>query len=174
VLGEEVPPAPPNVPPLEKQDKKAVENLTLRQRTELHRTNAVCANCHKILDPIGFGLENFDAVGQWRSEDSYVATNAMGKPDPKTKKTWTIEPAATLHNGPAFHDYFGLRDVIASKQDAFARGFSSALIEYALGRPCGFSDEPLLAGVLLQTREKNYAAREFIHALVRSKEFHTK
>ncbi|HRH97108.1 MAG TPA: DUF1592 domain-containing protein, partial [Prosthecobacter sp.] len=69
VLGEVVPPAPPNVPTLEKQDQKKVANLTLRQRTELHRTNAVCNNCHKILDPIGFGLENFDAIGRWRDQD---------------------------------------------------------------------------------------------------------
>jgi hypothetical protein len=58
VLGQHVPPAPANVPSLEKQDRKKVASLTLRQRTELHRKNPVCANCHKILDPIGFGLEN--------------------------------------------------------------------------------------------------------------------
>src|SRR5262245_20424939 len=69
LLGEHVPPAPANVPALEKQDQNKVANLTLRQRTELHRTNAVCANCHKILDPIGFGLENFDAIGRWRNQD---------------------------------------------------------------------------------------------------------
>ncbi len=69
VLGEHVPPPPPNVPALEKQDQKTVANLTLRQRTELHRTNPVCANCHKMLDPIGFGLENFDAIGRWRDQD---------------------------------------------------------------------------------------------------------
>ena len=80
VLGEEVPPAPPNVPALDKQDKKTVENLTLRQRTELHRTNVVCANCHKILDPIGFGLENFDAIGRWRDQDdSGGAIDAVGE-----------------------------------------------------------------------------------------------
>ena len=70
ILGEHVPPAPPNVPALDKQDQKKIANLTLRQRTELHRTNAVCANCHKILDPIGFGLENFDAIGRWRTQDN--------------------------------------------------------------------------------------------------------
>ena len=69
VLGEHVPPPPPNVPALDKQDQQTVANLTLRQRTELHRTNPVCANCHKILDPIGFGLENFDAIGRWRDRD---------------------------------------------------------------------------------------------------------
>jgi hypothetical protein len=69
VIGEQVPPPPPNVPALEKQDQDKVANLTLRQRTELHRTDAVCASCHKVLDPIGFGLENFDAIGRWRDSD---------------------------------------------------------------------------------------------------------
>ncbi|MEO6789076.1 MAG: DUF1592 domain-containing protein, partial [Chthoniobacteraceae bacterium] len=69
VLGEHVPPAPPNVPALEKQNPNKVAKMTLRQRTELHRSNAVCANCHKLLDPIGFGLENFDAIGRWRDHD---------------------------------------------------------------------------------------------------------
>jgi hypothetical protein len=171
LLNDPPPPAPANVPALTRLAGKV---LTTRERMQAHQEDAQCASCHRKIDPIGFGLENFDAVGQWRTEDSYVATNAAGKPDPKTKKTWTIDPAAALHNGPAFPDYFGLRDVVAAKSDAFARGFSNALVEYALGRPCGFSDEPLLADLLRQTREKDFAAREFILALVRSKEFHTK
>jgi hypothetical protein len=171
ILNDPPPPAPANVPALTRLAGKV---LTTRERMQAHQEDPQCTSCHRKIDPIGFGLENFDAVGQWRTEDSYVPTNAAGKPDPKSKKTWTIDPAATLHNGPAFRDYFGLRDVVASKSDAFARGFSSALIEYALGRPCGFSDEPLVADLLRQTRPKDFAAREFIHALVRSKEFHTK
>ena len=67
-----------------------------------------------------------------------------------------------------------MRDVIASKAEAFARGFSSALVVYALGRPCGFSDEPLLDSMQRQAKQKDFAVREFIHALVRSNEFHTK
>jgi hypothetical protein len=70
LLGDHVPAAPPNVPALDQQDQTSVANLTVRQRTELHRTNPVCANCHQILDPIGFGLENFDAIGRWRDRDS--------------------------------------------------------------------------------------------------------
>src|SRR6476620_1924413 len=69
VLGDPVPAAPPDVPSLDKQDQATVANLTVRQRTELHRTNPVCANCHQILDPIGFGLEKFDAIGRWRDQD---------------------------------------------------------------------------------------------------------
>ena len=69
VLGDHVPPAPPDVPALEIQDQQSVANLTLRERTELHRSDPVCANCHRLLDPIGFGLENFDAIGRWRDQD---------------------------------------------------------------------------------------------------------
>jgi hypothetical protein len=80
VLGDHVPPAPPDVPALESQDQEQIANLTVRERTELHRTNAVCANCHKTLDPIGFGLENFDAIGRWRTRDeSGEAIDAAGE-----------------------------------------------------------------------------------------------
>jgi len=80
VLGEHVPPPPPDVPALDKQVKQTVQNLTLRQRTELHTKDAACANCHKVLDPIGFGLENFDAIGRWRDQDdSGGAIDAAGE-----------------------------------------------------------------------------------------------
>ncbi len=171
LLDDPPPPAPANVPALTRLAGKV---LTTRERMQVHQEDPQCASCHRKIDPIGFGLENFDAVGQWRMEDSYQAIDASGKPDPKTKKTWTIDPAAALHKGPVFKDYFGLRDIIASKSDAFAHGFSTALIEYALGRPCGFSDEPLLADLLKQTHTKDFAIREFIQVLVHSKEFHTK
>lgn len=171
LLDDPPPPAPANVPAITRLAGKV---LTTRERMQAHQEDPQCASCHRKIDPIGFGLENFDAVGQWRTEDSYQAINASGKPDPKTRKTWAIDAASALHKGPAFKDYFGLREIIASKSDAFARGFSAALIEYALGRPCGFSDEPLLTGLLQQTRKKDFAMREFIQALVSSKEFHTK
>ena len=171
LLDDPPPPAPANVPAITRLAGKV---LTTRERMSAHQEDPQCASCHRKIDPIGFGLENFDAVGQWRTEDSYQAIDASGKPDPKTKKTWTIDPASTLHKGSAFKDYFALRDIISSKSDAFAHGFSTALIEYALGRPCGFSDEPLLADLLKRTREKDFASREFIQVLVSSKEFHTK
>ncbi len=171
LLHDAPPPAPANVPAITRLAGKV---LTTHERLLAHQEDPQCASCHRKIDPIGFGLENFDAAGQWRTEDSYQATDANGKPDPKTKKTWTIEAAAVLHKGPAFKDYFGLRDIVASKSDSFARGFSSALIEYALGRPCGFSDEPLVESMLQQSEKKDLKMREFIRALVSSKEFHTK
>ncbi len=171
LLNDPPPPAPANVPALTRLAGKV---LTTRERMQAHQEEPQCASCHRKIDPIGFGMENFDAVGQWRTQDSVMATNASGKPDPKSLKTWTIDPASALHNGPAFSDYFGLREAVASKSEAFARGFSTALIEYALGRPCGFSDQPLIDDLLNQTRSKQFALREFIHVLVSSKAFRTK
>ncbi|MEQ1842852.1 MAG: DUF1592 domain-containing protein, partial [Verrucomicrobiales bacterium] len=117
VLGQHVPPAPPNVPSLEKQDKKAVASLTLRQRTELHRTNPVCANCHKVLDPIGFGLENFDAIGRWRDSDE-----AGGR----------IDPSGELPGGQRFDSPKELKRIIAAKSDDLCRNLTEKLLAYAL------------------------------------------
>lgn len=171
LLNDPPPPAPANVPAI---TRLAGQVLTTRERLLVHQEDPQCASCHRKIDPIGFGLENFDAAGQWRTEDSYTAIDAAGKPDPKSKKTWTIDPAAALSKGPAFQDYFALRDIIASKSDAFARGFSAALVEFALGRSVGFRDEPLIEDMLRESGKKNLAVREFIHTLVRSEEFHTK
>lgn len=165
------PPAPANVPAITRLAGKV---LTTQERLQAHQEDPQCASCHRKIDPVGFGLENFDAAGQWRTEDSYMAVDASGKADPKSKKTWTIEAAAALYKGPKFKDFFGLRDIIASKSDAFARSFSEALIEFALGRPLGFRDEPLVDDMLRQASRKDLAMREFIHALVSSKEFRTK
>ncbi|MEI6713267.1 MAG: DUF1592 domain-containing protein [Verrucomicrobiota bacterium] len=171
LLHDPPPPAPANVPAITRLAGKV---LTPRERLQAHQEDAQCASCHRKIDPIGFGLENFDAAGQWREEDSYTATDATGKPDPKSTKKWTIDPAAAFHKGPPFKSYFELRDIIASKSDAFATGFSEALIEYALGRPLGFRDEPVVKEIVGQAKQKQFAVREFIHALVSSKEFHTK
>lgn len=171
ILNDPPPPAPANVPQIA---RLAGRVLTTRERLQAHQEDAQCASCHRKIDPIGFGLENFDAVGQWRTEDSYQLTDANGKPDPKSRKTWTIDAGATFHRGPSFKNYFEMRDIIAAKSDAFARGFSAELIEYALGRSIGFRDEPLIAEMLQRAGRKDLAAREFIQALVASKEFHTK
>ncbi len=171
LLHDPPPPAPANVPAITRLAGKV---LTTHERLLAHQEDPQCASCHRKIDPVGFGLENFDAAGQWRTEDSYMAIDANGKPDPKSKKTWTIEAAAALYKGPAFKDFFGLRDIIASKSDAFARSFSEALLEFALGRPPGFRDEPLITGMIQQAGKKDLAIREFIQALVASQEFHTK
>ena len=165
------PNAPPNVPQLTRLNGQL---LTTRERLLAHQEQPQCASCHRAIDPIGFGLENFNTVGKWRTEDSFQAVDANGKPNPKLIKHWTIDPAAALHKGPAFKDYFELRDIIASKPEAFARGLAENLIAYALGRPFGFTDEELAAGMVERVKTKNFALREFVYALVGSREFQTK
>ncbi|MEY5025752.1 MAG: hypothetical protein RLZZ244_1280, partial [Verrucomicrobiota bacterium] len=158
------PPAPPNVPQLTRLEGRL---LTTRERLVAHQEDPQCASCHRKIDPIGFGLENFDAVGQWRTEDGYEK-EGVGK------KRWQIEPAGAFHNGPAFRDYFELRALIASRADNFAQGFTEALIEYALGRPCGFSDQELVQQILQRARQKDFEMHEFFQALVASPAFQSK
>lgn len=166
------PPAPPNVPAIGRLADKV---LTTRERLAAHQEAPQCASCHRKIDPIGLGLENFDAAGTWRTKDSYqLMVGDRPHPNPKFKKTWTIEPAGAFHKGPTFADYFELRRLIASRSEPFARGFTVALVEYALGRPCGFSDEPLVESILARTAKDNFAIRDVLHALVASEAFRTK
>jgi hypothetical protein len=158
------PPAPPNVPQLARLEGKL---LTTRERLGIHQEEAQCANCHRKMDPIGFGLENLDAAGRWRTEDRYMYPG-------QGEKKWVIDPAGAFHNGPAFKDYYELRDLVAARKEGFARGFAEALCEYALGRPYGFSDEAVVDAMLERARSKGYAVRELILGLVQSETFRTK
>ena len=156
VLGEHVPPAPPNVPALEKQDQKKVSGLTLRQRTELHRTNAVCANCHKILDPIGFGLENFDAIGRRREQD-----DTGGK----------IDAAGELPGGKHFTTPKELKSIIASRKDDLARNLTKKLMAYALCRKLEGYDEIVVDRLMGTIAEDNYRMQTLITEVVLSYPF---
>lgn len=171
LLNDPPPPAPANVPQLARLAGKV---LTTRERVLAHQEDAQCASCHRKIDPVGFGLENFDAVGLWRTQDTYQVMDEKGKPVKGAAKTWTIEPGASLHKGPAFKDFFELRDLIAARSDAFAKGFSTALLEYALGRPAGFRDEPLLTAMLAAAKKEQLGVRAFVHTLIASEAFHTK
>ncbi|MDA7873822.1 DUF1592 domain-containing protein [Rhodopirellula sp.] len=165
------PPAPANVPQLSRLDGKP---LTKRQKLATHMEAAQCASCHRKIDPIGFGLENFTAAGKWRSKEYRYTKNRKGQMVPSKKGT-PIDSSGRLHDGPAFADFFELHEVIATKhQEDFARGFTEALIEYGLGRPFGFTDEELANEILVASEDRQYAVREFIHALVQSEAFQSK
>ena len=120
ILGEVIPPAPPDVPELEKQNPKEVANLTLRQRTELHQKDPTCANCHKILDPIGFGLENFDAIGRWRTQDDTGGA---------------IDASGELPGGKRFTKPTELKALLVTRKREVARNLTEKLLAYALCRP---------------------------------------
>ena len=170
LLHDPPPPAPPNVPQISRLQG---EILTTRERLRMHQEEAQCASCHRKIDPIGLGLENFNAAGKWRTTDSFQARDKRGRGVGK-KKTWDIDPSGAIYNGPSFADYFELRDIVVSRQDDFARGFTEHLIEYALGRPFGFTDEDFAAEVVQSARIKDYAVSEFVHAVVQSKAFQSK
>ncbi len=156
VLGEHVPPPPPNVPALDKQDKKKIENLTLRQRTELHRTNAVCANCHKILDPIGFGLENFDAIGRWRDQDDTGGA---------------IDAAGELPGGKRFASPKELKVIIAARSDELARNLTEKLLSYALCRRLEGYDEIVVDHLMETIARDGYRMQTLISEIVTSYPF---
>ena len=170
LLHDPPPPAPPNVPQISRLHG---EILTTRERLRVHQEEAQCASCHRKIDPIGLGLENFNAAGKWRTTDSYQARDKRGRGVGK-KKTWDVDPSGAIYNGPSFADYFELRDIVVSRQDDFARGFTEHLIEYALGRPFGFTDEDFAEEVVQAAKIKDYAVSEFVHAVVQSKAFHSK
>jgi hypothetical protein len=164
LLNDPPPPAPPNVPQISRLNDQI---LTTRERLLAHQEEAQCASCHRKIDPIGFGLENFNAAGKWRTTD-----HAGGKG--KKGKTWTIDASGALYKGPAFDNYQELRDLLVEREEDFSRGFTEQMIEYALGRPFSFTDEELANEILVASKDKQFAIREFIHALVQSKPFQSK
>jgi hypothetical protein len=132
---------------------------------------AQCAQCHRKIDPIGYGLENFDAAGKWRET---ITLKKVVKNKVNQKKVIDIDTHGQLPSGDSFEDFAGLRDSIANESSAFERGFTEALIEYSLGRPYGFSDESLRERILKRARAKDGEMREFVLALIQSKPFRTK
>jgi hypothetical protein len=130
--------------------------MTLRQRTELHRSNAVCANCHKVLDPIGFGLENYDAIGRWRTVD-----DSAGK----------IDAAGELPGGLHFTTPAELKRIIADRKDDFCRSLTSKLLAYALGRQLEGYDEIIVDQMTDSIKKDDYRMQTLVLSVVTSDPF---
>lgn len=156
VLGEHVPPPPPKVPPLDRQDPEKVANLSLRQRTELHRSNPTCASCHKVLDPIGFGLENFDAIGRWREKDE------GGR---------AIDAAGELPGGRRFSGPRELRALIAARMDDFCRNLTGRMLAYALCRRLDGYDEVVVERIQGAAAKDGYRFQSIVTSVVTSYPF---
>ena len=156
VLGDHVPPAPPDVPALENQDPKSVAELTLRQRTELHRTNPTCANCHRLLDPIGFGLENFDAIGRWREKDDNGEI---------------IDASGQLPDGEHFSSPQELKSMIAGQIEKLARNLVEKLLAYALCRGLDGYDEIVVDELMRDVAQDGYRMQSIVCAVVTSYPF---
>jgi hypothetical protein len=153
LLGERVPPPPPDVPKLDAQEPKRVENLTLRQRTELHTKDPVCANCHRMLDPVGFGLENFDAIGRWRVKNEAGAT---------------IDSAGKLPAGEAFSNPAELKRLLAGRESDLARNLAERLMAHALGRQLEGYDEVVIDQLMARIGGDEYRVRTMITEVIAS------
>ena len=147
VLGERVPPPPADVPELEEQEHQDVKGLTLRQRTELHQSEATCRNCHKVLDPIGFGLENFDAIGRWRVKNDAGAA---------------IDSAGKLPSGKDFSTPAELKKLLAQRETDLARNLTERLMAYALGRQLEGYDEVVLDQLMERIVRDEYRVQTIV------------
>lgn len=154
VLGSPPPPPPPNVPAL-KEEADDGKQLTVRQRMEAHRANAVCATCHARMDPLGFALENFDAIGGWRTMDANLPIDASGQ-----------LPDGTKFQGPA-----ELRKLLVNHRDEFVSTLTEKLLTYALGRGTDYYDQPAIRGILREAAPKSYRWSSLVVGIVESTPF---
>ncbi len=154
LLGTPPPPPPANVPPLPETDGKT-EPKSVRERMEQHRKNPVCASCHSQLDPLGFALENFDGIGQWRTLDGNVR----------------IDPSGQFPNGVKFNGPADFRNALVRNKDAFLTTAASKLLTYALGRGVEVADMPAVRTILRQAAAREYRWSAFVTAIVQSTPF---
>ncbi|HUI79767.1 MAG TPA: DUF1592 domain-containing protein [Bryobacteraceae bacterium] len=154
ILGMPVPPPPPDVPPL-KPNEEGQKPRTMREQMAEHRTNAVCASCHKIMDPIGLALENFDAVGAWRAQDAGVPIDASGE----------------LADGTKVDGVVTLRKAILSRPEVFVGTFTEKLLTYALGRGLDYHDMPAVRAIVRDAAKDNYRFSRIIRGVVHSTPF---
>ena len=175
LLNQPPPPAPPNVPQLSRLTAGKI--YSARELLAAHQEQAQCAQCHRKIDPVGFALENFDAVGIWRTQETIeLATPRLAQSPPKVlqSKSFPIDASGRMSDGTPISGYDGLRDLVAGRLDAFARGLVEALTVYGLGRPLSFLDEEFLQSVLAETKGGSYRLADLIHAIVQSSKFQTK
>lgn len=157
VLGAPPPPPPPVVNTLP-ADERPREGLTLRQRLEAHRNKPECKGCHQRIDPMGFALENFDAVGRWRTQIGGVAVDARGE----------------LASGETFDGIKGMRSVLLSREDDIARNVVERLMAYALGRGLEPEDLPSVSVILRQCKPGGYRMQDLMTGVVQSLPFRYK
>ena len=154
LLGMPPPPPPPNVPLLKESGANG-KPQSVRQRMEEHRQDPACAVCHVRMDPLGFALENFDAIGQWR-------TTSDGLP---------IDAAASLPDGTKFNGASGLRNILLSRRDQFADTFARKLLTYALGRELDYHDAPAVRQIVRESARNDYRWSSIILGIVKSTPF---
>lgn len=155
LLGEPPPPPLPDAGELPADDK-SMEGLSFREQLEQHRKKTKCAACHAKIDPLGFGLENFDAIGRWRTKE------VNGKP---------VDSSAVLPGDITFSSPAELKRLLAAAQDKIARNFCRKMLAYALGRSLEYYDEPVINSLLTTLKKNDYKAQSLILAIAESYPF---
>ena len=154
ILAAPMPPPPPNVPLLEQSNKDGKPHA-VREILELHRANATCAGCHARMDPLGLSMENFDAIGRWRTTDADTAIDASG-----------VLLDGTKVNGPR-----ELRQALLAQKTQFAKAVTEKFLTYALGRGLEYYDAPAVRGIYRAAAADSYRWSSLIQATVRSAPF---
>ncbi len=157
LLGVPPSPPPPNVPPLQENSENG-KPRSLRERMEQHRKDPVCAGCHKSMDPIGFALENFDAVGHWRNNDE------GGK----------IDPSGTMFNGAPLDGIVGLRKALVEQHEIFVGVMTEKMLTYALGRGLEYYDMPTVRKIVQEGGKNDFRFSSLIMGIVKSTPFQMK
>ena len=155
ILGMPPPPPPANVPPLE-DNKSGSRALTMRQRMAQHRANPVCASCHRNIDPLGLAMENFDAIGRWRTVGEGRAS---------------IDTSGSLPGGITFDGVAGLRQALLARPDVFVGTLSEKLLTFALGRGVDYHDAPAVREIVRKAARGDYAFSSLILAIAESTPF---
>jgi hypothetical protein len=152
------PPAPPdNVPPLPDAEETG-QVLTMRERMEVHRQNPACAACHQIMDPIGFSLENFDAVGAWRARDG----GTLGTP---------INASGRLMDGTDVDGVVTLRQALLKNPEIFVSTLTEKLMVYAIGRGLTHADMPVVRGIVREAASQDYRFSSIVLGIATSTPF---
>ncbi len=156
ILGTPPNPPPPDVKPLDPDIRGA---KTIREQLKKHRENPSCYDCHRSIDPLGFALENFDPIGNWR--ETYG-------------RSTKIDASGELPNGKTFEDVSGLKKVLVAQQDQFAAALTAKLLAYAMGRPTEPADRPRINRIVKELNQRGDGFRDLIERVVLSKPFRTK
>ena len=154
MLGEELPPPPPDAGELPVPGESS-KGMTMRQMFEMHRDETRCAVCHDRIDPIGFGLENFDAIGRWRETENEQPVDATG----------------TLPSGERFNGPGELREILLGRREEFARMLCGQMLKFALGRDLQYYDEPTVQRISQAVIGSNYSALTMVSEIVNSYPF---
>ena len=129
--------------------------MSLRQQMEKHRTNTICASCHARMDPLGFGLENFDAIGRWREKDG----------------TFPVDASGTLPDGKTFTGPEQLKEILVANRDAFTQGMAEKMMIYALGRGLEPADRPAIRAIAQRVAQSGYRISAIVLGIVNSVPF---